>query len=158
VNKRASHIDAFTIFEVTVVIAIMSVIIGLIAISMNRFNEQLKVSSDLSVELNEWFAFRANLWNELYETDSVTYKNNELQLVQNERAVGYKLDGDQLLRSQTGQWIDTKMEASEIGIHEEDRRINVFFDFHWKGEIMTLSYLVEPDSKAKINSYFETLE
>ncbi|MDG1332923.1 MAG: hypothetical protein P8P74_11385, partial [Crocinitomicaceae bacterium] len=98
-NKKEEHIDAFTIFEVTVVLAIMGVLIGLIATSVNRFNEQLKMTGDINQELNEWFAFRSNLWSELYACDSIQSVDQELTLFAQNRVIKYKLEDEDVLRS-----------------------------------------------------------
>ena len=157
-NRSRQHIDAFTIFEVTVVLAIMGVIIGLIATSVNRFQEQLKMTGDINQELNDWFAFRANLWNELYQCDSIQQHEQELYLFSNDRLIKYKLDGDELLRSNGNNWMATKTKAESIRLERNDEKTNVIFDFLWKGENMTLNYYFEPDIKSKINTHFAKLK
>lgn len=157
-NKRAQHIDAFTIFEVTVVLAIMGILITIIATSVNRFNEQLKMTGDVNQELNEWFAFRANLWSELYACDSITTERGELLLFGKKRVVKYKLEEDKVMRSTGFDWQETKTKAESIRLEEIDDKTTVIFDFKWKGDIMTLSYYFEPDVNDKINNYFARLK
>lgn len=157
-NKRTEHIAAFTIFEVTVVLAIMGILIGLIATSVNRFNEQLKMTGDISQELNEWFAFRANLWSELYQCDSIQQKEQELLLFSNNRLIKYKLDDEDLLRSTGNEWQPTKTKAESIRLETIDEHTTVIFDFKWKGELMTLNYYYEPDISSKINAHFAQMK
>lgn len=157
-SKRAQHIDAFTIFEVTVVLAIMGILITIIATSVNRFNEQLKMTGDVNQELNEWFAFRANLWSELYACDSITTEGGELLLFGKKRVVKYKLEEDKVMRSTGFDWQETKTKAESIRLEEVDDKTTVIFDFKWKGDIMTLSYYFEPDVNDKINDYFARLK
>lgn len=157
-NRSKQHIDAFTIFEVTVVLAIMGVMIGLIAASVNRFQEQLKMTGDINQELNEWFAFRANLWNELYQCDSIQQHEQELYLFSNERLIKYKLDDDEVLRSNNNEWRTTKIKAESIKLEQNDDNTHVIFDFLWKGENMTLNYYFEPDIKSRINAHFAKLK
>ncbi len=157
-NRKERHIDAFTIFEVTVVLAIMGALIGLIANSVNRFNEQLKLTDDLSQELNEWFAFRSNLWSELYASDSVQSVDKELILFSPKRTIKYKLEDEDVLRSVGSEWQTTKTKAESIRLETENEQTTVIFDFKWKGELMTLSYYFEPDVKNKINHYFAQLK
>ena len=142
----------------TVVLAIMGVLIGLIAASVNRFNEQLKMTGDLNQELNEWFAFRSNLWAELYASDSIRSKNDELLLFANNRTIKYKIDEENVMRSTGRDWQITKTKAESIRLENDDNHITVIFDFKWKGELMTLSYYFEPDLKNKINDYFAQLK
>ena len=157
-NRQERHINAFTIFEVTVVLAIMGVLIGLIAVSVNRFNEQLKMTGDVNQELNEWFAFRSNLWSELYTCDSITTQEGELLMYINGKTIKYKLDEDRVMRSTGFDWQETKANAESIRLEEVDENKTVVFDFHWKGELMTLSYYFEPDVNHKINEYFARLK
>lgn len=157
-NRKEQHIDAFTIFEVTVVLGIMGVLIGLIATSVNRFNEQLKMTSDLNQELNEWFAFRSNLWSELYACDSIQSVEKELVLYSNKRIIKYKLEDEGVMRSNGTEWQTTKSKAESIRLETENDETTVIFDFKWKGELMTLSYYFEPDVKNKINDYFAQLK
>ena len=157
-NNSKQHIEAFTIFEVTVVLAIMGVLIGIIAASANRFQEQLKMTSDINQELNEWFAFRANLWNELYQCDSIQQQNQELYLFSNHRLIKYKLDGDEVLRSSNNEWQATKIHAESIRLEQIEESKHVIFDFLWKGENMTLNYYFEPDIKSRINAHFAKLK
>lgn len=157
-NKRQHHIAAFTIMEVTVVLAIMGVLIGLIATSINRFNEQLKMTSDLNQELNEWFAFRSNLWSELYDCDSIQSNKQELTLFAKQRIIKYKLEDEDVLRSNGAEWQTTKAKAESIRLETESDHKTVIFDFKWKGEPMTMSYYFQPDVKNNINDYFAQLK
>jgi len=165
-NKDKQHIDAFTIFEVTVVLAIMGILIGLIATSVNRFNEQLKMTSDINQELSEWFAFRSNLWSELYACDSIQSNGNELLLFSDQRTIKYRLDGEEVMRSTGKDWLPTKTKAESIRLEQEETvkgsrvssQTTVIFDFKWKGEPMTLSYYFEPAVDDKINNYFAQLK
>lgn len=157
-SKSQQHISAFTLFEVTVVLAIMGVLIGLIATSINRFNEQLKMTSDLNQELNEWFAFRSNLWSELYACDSIQSNNQEIVLFAKQRIIKYKLEDEDVMRSNGADWQTTKAKAESIRLESEDDHKTVIFDFKWKGDLMTLSYYFQPDVKNKINDYFAQLK
>ena len=136
----------------------MGVLIGLIATSVNRFNEQLKMTSDLNQELNEWFAFRSNLWSELYACDSIQSVEKELLLYSNKRVIKYKLEDEGVMRSDGAGWQTTKSKAESIRLETENDETTVIFDFKWKGELMTLSYYFEPDVKNKINDYFAQLK
>lgn len=140
------------------VLAIMGVLIGLIATSVNRFNEQLKMTGDLNQELNEWFAFRSNLWSELYACDSIKSIDNEVLLFAQNRVVKYKIEGEEVMRSTGKDWQITKSKAESIRLETEDENTTVIFDFKWQGELMTLSYYFEPDVKNKINDYFAKLK
>ncbi len=136
----------------------MGVLIGLIATSVNRFNEQLKMTGDLNQELNEWFAFRSNLWSELYACDSIQSIDQEMILFSENRVIKYKLEDDNVMRSNGTDWQATKSQAESIRLETEDDQTMVIFDFKWKGELMTLSYFFKPDVKNKVNNYFAQLK
>jgi len=138
-NRKRQHIDAFTI------------LIGLIAVSANRFSEQLKMTNDINQELNEWFAFRSNLWLELYACDSIKSNEGELLFFAEQKTIKYRLDEEELLRFNGRGWTPTNMEAESIRLETEDEQTTVIFDFKWKGEPMTLSYYFEPAINHKIN-------
>lgn len=156
-KKRHIILDAFTIFEVTVVLAIMSVLITIISFSLNRFNEQLKMSNDIGLELNQWRAIRSTLWREFYFSDSITIKNNILSIYSFEKEVNYKVDNDILYRKNNSDWNNLKLETEAIYevATKDSRSFNI--DFMWKNEIMTLSYPYNPTANIKINEYFNQL-
>lgn len=158
-KKRRGHIEAFTLLEVTVVLAIMSLMVSILAVSLNRFNEQLKHTTTVQGELNQWYQFRANLWRELYTSDSLSYYNTELSVYRDSTTVNYKIEEDTLLRkSASMDWCSTHIAASSINeVIENDQKI-VSLDFIWKGELMQLRYLNAPSLKREVDSYFETLE
>ena len=156
--NRENSVTAFTIFEVTIVLGLMSAIISIIAVSFNRFNEQLKSSSEIHAELNTFFAFRSNLWNELYTSDSIQYHSNQVIIFKNNKLVEYRIEDDVLERKAESDWVKT--EFSMLGIQEEFKKEDqiISFIFDWKGESMKLHYFCKPDLKHKMDQYFENFE
>lgn len=152
------RIEAFSLLEVMVVLAIMSLMVSILAVSLNRFNEQLKNSTLIQGELNQWYRFRANLWRELYQADSMHYTNTQLDLYDDLKKVSYKIDGDTLFRSaKEADWLSSGFSAASIreeNIDENGKRY--CFDFNWKGETMTLRFLENESPKEKIDKYFQT--
>jgi len=155
-NKR--KIPGFTIFEVTVVLAIMGTIVSLIMIASLRFNEQLKQTSVIRQELNTFFAFRSNLWDEFYHLDSVKTVGNELQLFSDKREISYRINDQSLERFHRGAWRATDLSAERIRVEESDGTQEIVFDFLWKGSIMTMRYFFKPDARNSINDYFAEYE
>jgi hypothetical protein len=156
--NRRNGVSAFTIFEVTIVLGLMSAIISIIAISFNRFNEQLKNSSEIHAELNTFFAFRSNLWNELYTSDSIVYQKNQVIIYNNDKLVEYRIEDDLLERKADSDWVKTNFLM--LGIQEEMKNDDqiISFIFDWKGESMKLHYFCKPDLKNKMDQYFENFE
>lgn len=157
-RRTDSHINAFTILEVTIVVAIMGILITIVSMTFNRFNEQLKTSSKVRGELNNLFVLRSNLWSELYDMDSVRLQNREISLFLDNREVKYRQEEGKFERYQHDRWENTGLEIEEIKLEEEKDAQRIIFDFIWKGDIMTLDYYFKPDKKSQINTYFETLE
>jgi hypothetical protein len=155
--KLTKHITAFTLFETTIVLAIMGVLISIVFLSLNRFNEQLKLNSAIQSELNNWYRFRSNLWKELYHSDSLRMEMGSVHVHIGERTVAYKIEDDTLYRKGVEDWESTGFAAETIRMEEMNEDREYFFDFTWKGEIMTLSYIDHKTPKEKIDSYFEAL-
>ncbi len=157
-NKNQQHkVSAFTIFEVTVVLAIMSVLITIVSASMNRFNEQLKISTDVHEELNQWRSVRSVIWSDFYRADSIQLQSGELAIYTAQNQVSYKVQDEHLYRSNTLEWVDLGIEAESI-YEEEKSNARVFHIlFPWKGESMDLSYHYQPGIDLKMNDYFDKL-
>jgi len=152
---RHTRVNAFTVLELTVVLALLSTLITIISVALNRFNEQLKNSADIHTELNEWFAFRANLWRELYTADSVAYKNSEMFIFHSGTSTGYRATDEMLERRDGTEWTATGMAIEDIAQETKDDGDMITFNFLWKDEIMPLSYLELPGVKETIDRYFE---
>lgn len=151
-------VKAFTIVEITIVLGLMSMIIALISFSYNRFNEQLKKSVVLNDELNVFFAFRSNLWNELYQSDSIRIENNEILIYSPATIVNYRISQDFLERKVENEWITTNFEMDKLALTERNLEQFVQFDFIWKEQVMRLEYLIQPSLKSEIDSYFDQLD
>ena len=156
--KNKNNISAFTIFEITIVLGLMSTIIAIIAVSYNRFNEQMKNSSVIHEELNTFFAFRSNLWNELYTSDSINYQNKQINIYTDNQLVEYKIEDELLERKAGKEWVTTPFSMIELKEEEQNNDKIISFIFDWKGEPMKLHYFCKPELKHKIDHYFENFE
>lgn len=157
-RKNQLKIKAFTVFELTVVLALMSAIVTIISVALNRFNEQMKNNSEIHAELNHWYAFRSNLWNELYTADSVRYQKEEVFIFRQGKSVDYRVSGDMLERRTDLQWEPTALAIENITREASPEGDLIVFNFLWKGEIMELSYQEIPRVKDIIDHYFETAD
>jgi len=145
---------AFSILEVTVVIALMALLSALFFGALNRFNEQIANETKIKNELNNWYVVRSNLWRELDEADSVHVKENTALIWHNKTNVSYRIENDELVR--TSGEIITPMQLEMTSIKQENRRGNAFIEFtvRWKNEDMVLSYPVKASATDRINTYF----
>ena len=154
-NNTVSHrISAFSILEVTVVIALMALLSGLFFGALNRFNEQIANETKIRNELNNWFLVRANLWRELDEADSVLVKANTAVIWHANKAVTYSIEQDALMRL-AGE-TRTSMNLEMSSIKREQRQGSTFIEFsvRWKNEDMVLSYPEKASITERINTYF----
>lgn len=156
-NKQ--HIAAFSLFEVTIVLGLLGGIVSLLAFSLNRFNEQLKNSAELQNELNVWYQFRANLWRELYLSDSVKLDAGTLSIYVPHKTVDYRIEDEQILRKTASEnWKETAIAASSIEEKKEGDQRYILVHFDWKAETMTLSYLCNESPRNRINNHFDQLQ
>lgn len=150
-------VKAFTIVEITIVLGLMSMIIALISFSYNRFNEQLKKSVVLNDELNMFFAFRSNLWDELYQADSIRFDNNIVQIFKPLKTIEYRIEDNYLERNTGSEWVSTSFEMEQLMLVEKNSEQFIQFDFVWKDQVMRLEYLLHSSIKRRIDNYFENI-
>jgi type II secretory pathway pseudopilin PulG len=157
VNKYnlKSSVSAFTILEVVIVLSIMSVLITIVAISTNRFQEQLKETTKIQDELNQFYAIRSQLWYEFYTSDSIQTEPNYLHLFTGEESVSYFIEHDTLYRKKEEQVksLHIAMQGIESSLFEEQRKVALIFN--WKDAPLRLEYVQPGGLKNKIDTYFE---
>lgn len=158
-RTKIGFVKAFTIFEVTVVLAILGVLITIISVSLNRFNEQLKMDQEVHEELNHWMLVRANLWREYYDADSLELKSNLLTIYQKNRKINYKEEDEQLMRKENSdEWKSMKVQLESIILDEIDGKKHIILSFPFKNEVMELKYYCKKNKKNSVNTYFEALK
>lgn len=157
-KMKGTHISAFTVMEIVMVLAIMGILITLVFTAINRFQQQAHINNKLHEELNQWYKFRALLWSELYELDSAKNQQNGLVLYSKKKQVFYQIENDTLYRSeQNKESVSTGFEMVALKIDSTQLGQELIFEFQWKGEPMNLSYLHAGDRKRKIDQYFNRL-
>lgn len=159
-NKLISHkVDAFTLFEVTVVMAIMSVIISIISLSFNRFHEQLKVAQDISSELNHFRMVRSTLWKDFTAADSIVFASDEIQVYNNASVIKYQATNETLHRkNHTDDWQDLELDVESIYVDSVSGMKDYHINFLWKGEEMNWNFLDQPSLAMRINNQFKTIQ
>lgn len=153
-----AKLKAFTVFEITVALAIMSILLTIITFSLNRFNEQVKLSADVHDELNQFYLVRSTLWNDLYHSDSMRYEQNKLSLFTNGKQLDYFVEDNILMRKNLAGVSNLKVPIEEIRFEDKDGQKKVLFSFLWKGENMVLTYQQQADLSEKINQTFRQLQ
>lgn len=158
IEPNTYRISAFTIFEVTVVLAVMSVLISIIAASLNRFNEQLKMTSDIRIELNQWYAVRSVIWKDFYAADSVEMVASEMHIHTANGLRTYRISEGILERNAGDAWISMHMETEELYIDTLSSAEVCHMGFVWKEKPMDLRFAFQPGVDVQINRYFEQLK
>ncbi len=155
-NKNNRHsVPSFTIFEVTVVLAIMSVIAGMVTFSTNRLFESLHTTENLHTELNEFYRLRSTLWYDCITADSMTCAENELHVFHKSNEIAYQIDAGILFRTSQGIRRSLQREIDEIVAIPTDKGLKIQMNFPWKGETLQWHFLNRPDRAGSINQYFE---
>lgn len=139
----------------TVVLAVMSVLISIIAASLNRFNEQLKMAGDIRTELNQWYAVRSVIWKDFYAADSVQMEANEMHIYTATGLTSYRISEGILERGKDLGWISMHMEIEELDIDTMGSAEVCHMGFVWKEKPMDLRFAFQPGVDVRINRYFD---
>ena len=151
-------LKSFTVMEALIVMAIMGILVGIIANATNRLSKQLKTSSDISQELNQWYAFRSNLWRELYFSDSTEIEKNELTIFENNRVFSYFIDQGVLKRKENQKIIDTEILVESIEVEQIENKEYIVLDFNWKTESLKMKFYKSYDLSSRVNRYFSKVK
>lgn len=156
-NNNQSHITrlaAFSILEVTIVIAMIALLSALFFGALNRFGEQIHNETLIKNELNDWYVIRANLWRELDEADSILVKDNHASIYSNARKIDYSIVDNKLFRTIGELKMDMKIEMNAITLEEIKNHQFVAFNVAWKNEDMILRFPLRSSVASKVNHYF----
>jgi type II secretory pathway pseudopilin PulG len=155
-NKQRKHsVPAFTIFEVTIVLAIMSVLVTMVTFSINRLFDQTRVTQEIHSELNNFYKVRSTLWYDCITADSLTLQAQEIHVFKKENKIQYSLDEEQLFRSVNGtkRPLDVIVRSLEMETTKEGEEIVLTFD--WKGEALPWRFFNRRDVAGSVNQYFD---
>jgi hypothetical protein len=154
-HLHITRLKAFSILEVTIVIALMALLGGLFFGALNRFNEQIANETHIKNELNDWFVVRSNLWRELDEADSMTVKDNKAEIWLDGNEVAYTIVDNRLYRK-TGasEAADMKIAMNAIELEEQRGRRYVAFKMDWKNDEMVLRFPLRATVAGRVNHYF----
>lgn len=167
-KSRLSAVPSFTILEVTIVVAILSILVTIITVTLNRFNEQLKINREIQQELNNWMLVRANFWTEYHLSDSIDVISQSLVFYQPHRSVFYRPEEERLVRKElnntvptgapgTDEWREMNVEISSIRKEISGENEVIILSFPLKGEEMQLRFLKQKSKAGTVNQYYEQL-
>lgn len=114
--KKVKKIDGFTLMELVVVMALTSIVVGIVYSIFSIVGNQFRHSQSYSEQLNELALFRKTLSNDFEEADSIKYSSDTLRLYSQDTAIYYNFEGHQVLRviSNKADSIDVELASIEI--------------------------------------------
>jgi type II secretory pathway component PulJ len=155
-HRPLRRVNAFSVLEVTIVIALMALLGALFFGALNRFNEQIAHETAIKNELNDWFVVRANLWRELDDADSILVKDNRAEIYLAGNTTEYTISDNRLYRkTPSAEIADMKIAMNAIVAEELKGRQYVSFRMDWKNEEMVLRFPLRSTLAATINHYFQ---
>ncbi|HLP56114.1 MAG TPA: hypothetical protein VK151_13850 [Fluviicola sp.] len=149
-----TRFTAFSVLEVTIVIALMALLSALFFGALNRFGEQIQNETRIKNELNDWYVVRANLWRELDEADSIQVTDNQASIFFGNNKTVYKIIDDHLFRLVNETETDLRLEMNAIQQEEIKGRHYIAFKINWKESEMVLRYPIRSTVANTINHYF----
>lgn len=154
-NRSQNHrISAFTIFEVTIVLAIMSVIVSMVTFSVNRLFDQLHVSEEIHAKLNNFYKVRSTLWYDYTTADSLVCTDQKLQIYKYGEPITYLANEGNLLRVQSGMEYPMNIEVKRIEEIVGDHGSEIIVLFDWNGEELPWRFFSQPDYAESVNQFF----
>ncbi|XOV67594.1 MAG: type II secretion system protein [Fluviicola sp.] len=154
-NLKQHIVPAFTIFEVTVVLAIMSVIVSMVAFSVQRLFHQMQVTEEIHTELNNFYQVRSMLWYDCVTADSIIVQDQQFLTYSDGKFVQYRLEEEALYRNQHGADQELGMAIQSLENREAEGGSELVLTFNWKGEPMEWRFFNLPDVSEGVNQFFD---
>lgn len=154
-RSSQNSIPAFTIFEVTIVLAIMGVVISMVAFSVQRLFNQMQVSEEIHAELNNFYKVRSMLWHDCITADSIKFQEKQFLAYSDGEPVQYRVEDDMLYRNQLGTDQPLNLGVLNFGQEEVEDGTEISIIFDWKGGPMEWRFFNRPDVADEINNFFE---
>jgi competence protein ComGF len=153
-NKSIS-IAAFSVLEITLVLALLGILSALFFGAINRFQATMHNDIQIKSELNSFFQFRSNLWRELDQSDSIKITNKQLNLFIQNKVVVYSQESS----TSKLKWSSNEaerifdLEVNTLNIINEKQ---LLFDLTWKDQPLRIHYPIKQSKADKINHYFNS--
>jgi len=158
-KKPINHIKAFTILEVVISLALMSIIIAMVYSLYAMLSKQLYVCSDETELVNNYNQLHTLLSRDIHNSNKLVGSAEAIYLLSSQDSIQYKKVADKLIRSSLGS-IDTFMvKVPEFNVVKEDmllgskiKRIQVTYDLF--GEQIEAVYFKNYGVSDAINKTF----
>lgn len=157
--KKRSNIKAFTILEVVISMAIMSIIIAMVYVIYSLMSKQLYDYSEQTETLNNYSQLHSLLKRDIHNSNQLINTNEALYLLSNRDSIEYKNYNRNLIRS-TSKTIDTlfvqvdvfKVSEEAILLGDKVKRVEVQYDLF--GEKFEAVYFKDYGVSDHINNTF----
>jgi len=160
-KKPTNHIKAFTILEVVISLALMSIIIAMVYSLYAMLSKQLYVYSDETELVNNYNQLHILLTRDVHNSNKLVGNSEAIYLLSSKDSIRYEKVADKLIRSSIGS-IDTfKVNIPKFNAIKEDillgnniKRIQVIYDLF--GEQIEAVYFKDYGVSDTINNtYFD---
>ena len=98
-KQRNKHIKAFTILEVVISLAIMSIIIAMVYVIFTLLSKQLYQYSDQTEQVNNYNQLHTVLTRDMHNANSIMFVDNTLLLMVNNDSLKYTHTNQRLIRT-----------------------------------------------------------
>jgi hypothetical protein len=152
--RRETYIAAFSILELAIVLSLTGLFISLFFLSVNSFNKTLQQEIVIKNELNTFFQFRSNFWQDMEKSDSFHLDKNKLSCFHAAAPVIYEIIDEKLSRSHMEHRTVFEIGATAIEKSLIGKRDIVEFKLEWKNTEFSLFYPLQKQNNNHINTYF----
>lgn len=152
--RKKNKIAAFSILELAVVLSLTGLFISLFFLSVNSFNKSLQQEIVIKNELNTFFQFRANFWQDMEKSDSFHLEQNRLICFHSFDSIIYQITEEKLSRLHKNHQALFEVNALSIEKTKLNEHELISFNLEWKNTEFTLSYPLQKQNRNRINNYF----
>jgi hypothetical protein len=156
-NSKEGKIAGFTVFEATVVVVIIGILMTIVSVSVNRFNEQLKNTADLNQKLNDFYMVRSGVYTNYYSSDSLACQNNRLVFYRENDSTVYSIDEGKLAIELNNNLKKISLPVEEIGNTEMNGKQYVKMEFIWTPRNLQIRLPRYSFPEQSVNAFFKNI-
>lgn len=152
--NRPFKIQAFSILELAVVLSLTGLFISIFFLSVNSFNRSMQQEIVIKNELNNFFLFRSNFWQDMEKSDSFRLQKDHLTCFSGSDSIIYNKIDEHLSRSHKNHQTSFELIAHSIEKTMLNGHEVIVFNLEWKNRLFSLKYPFQKQNRNEINAYF----
>lgn len=117
---RSNNIKAFTILEIVISLAIMSIIVAMVYVIYSLLSKQLYEYKSETELVNNYSQLDVALKRDIYSSKKLSYIDGELHLSNDSKTIRYKESNNKLIRKSSSVVDTFLVHVEEFKIYEED--------------------------------------